>query len=96
MMARVRAADRESTNMTTRVVVVTGASGGIGSAIAEAFTAAGAAVVGLDLLDGFDVCDPASVREAVDPCRAPGRNLYSGANLGRGEGRLKADSLGPG
>ena len=52
--------------MTTRLVVVTGASGGIGSAIVEAFGATGATVVGLDLLDGFDVRDPASVGAATD------------------------------
>ena len=28
------------------------------------------------------------VREAVEPCGAPGRNLYSGANLGRGGTRF--------
>lgn len=38
-----------------RVVVVTGASGGIGSAIVKRFIGDGATVVGLDLLDGFDV-----------------------------------------
>ncbi len=52
--------------MTSRVVVVTGASGGIGSAIVDAFAATGATVVGLDLLDGFDVRDPASVDAAVE------------------------------
>ena len=44
--------------MPERIVVVTGSSGGIGSAIVSRFTAAGDIVVGLDLLDGFDVTQP--------------------------------------
>jgi len=41
----------------SRVIVVTGASGGIGSAIVDRFTSDGETVVGLDLVDGFDVTD---------------------------------------
>src|SRR5450631_649215 len=43
--------------MPERVVVVTGSSGGIGSAVVDRFTAAGDVVVGLDLLDGVDGVD---------------------------------------
>ena len=49
----------------SRVVVVTGSAGGIGAAIVDAFTAAGDTAVGLDIVDGFDVRDPAQCREAT-------------------------------
>ncbi len=52
--------------MANRVIVVTGASGGIGTAIGNAFTALGDTVIGLDLLDGFDVTDPAACAESAD------------------------------
>jgi len=52
--------------MTSRVVVITGSSGGIGSAIVERFTAARATIIGLDLLDGFDVTNPAACDATAD------------------------------
>jgi NAD(P)-dependent dehydrogenase (short-subunit alcohol dehydrogenase family) len=55
-------------------VVVTGARGGIGTSITEAFTSAGDDVVGLDLLDGFDVTDPSQcATAAADVVAAHGR-----------------------
>src|SRR5690349_21850839 len=52
--------------MPERVVVVTGSSGGIGSAIVDRFTAAGAIVVGLDLVDGVDVSQSDACAAAVE------------------------------
>jgi NAD(P)-dependent dehydrogenase (short-subunit alcohol dehydrogenase family) len=58
--------------MTGRVVMVTGTSGGIGSAIAAEFKALGDVVVGLDIVEGFDVTDPEHCREAA--ARADGEH----------------------
>lgn len=52
--------------MNPRIVLVTGARGGIGSAIVERFIGDGDTVIGLDLIDGFDVTDDAACRRAVD------------------------------
>lgn len=55
--------------VSTRVVVVTGAAGGIGRVMAEAFEQNGDAVVGLDLEWGFDVRDPGA-------CQAEARRIH--------------------
>lgn len=52
--------------MSGRVVVITGAAGGIGSAMVQRFAALGDVPVGLDLADGFDVTDPAQCQAAAD------------------------------
>ncbi|WP_269813871.1 SDR family NAD(P)-dependent oxidoreductase [Jiangella endophytica] len=51
--------------MNARVVVVTGAVGGIGTEITKAFEELGDVVVGLDIASGFDVTDPAACRQAT-------------------------------
>lgn len=51
--------------MQTRIVVITGSAGGIGSALIARFAAQGDVTVGLDLPD-TDVSDATSCQEAVD------------------------------
>jgi NAD(P)-dependent dehydrogenase (short-subunit alcohol dehydrogenase family) len=51
--------------MTDRIVVVTGSAGGIGTEMVKAFEGEGDVVIGLDLVDGFDVTDPEQCRSAV-------------------------------
>ena len=48
-----------------RIVLVTGSAGGIGTAVAKRFSDVGDIVIGLDLVDGFDVTDPAACTAAV-------------------------------
>jgi 3-oxoacyl-[acyl-carrier protein] reductase len=69
-----------------RVVVVTGAAGGIGAACAGALTAAGATVVGADLAPGegitpCDVTDKRSVDALVDGVAATHGRLDAIANV---------------
>lgn len=52
--------------MTQRVTIVTGSSGGIGTALVEHFSAAGDTVIGLDLESGFDLTDPAACQTEVE------------------------------
>lgn len=60
--------------MSRRVVVITGAAGGIGASTVAHFQALGDVVIGLDLADGFDVTDRAACEKAAsDVLAAHGR-----------------------
>lgn len=52
--------------MAQRVVIVTGSAGGIGAVTANRFRVNGDIVIGLDLVDGFDVTDPTCCTEAAE------------------------------
>jgi 2-keto-3-deoxy-L-fuconate dehydrogenase len=52
--------------MNQRVVVITGSAGGIGSALVERFRTAGDTVIGLDLVDGFDITNPSDVQRTTE------------------------------
>jgi NAD(P)-dependent dehydrogenase (short-subunit alcohol dehydrogenase family) len=51
--------------------LVIGATGGIGTAVADALRARGGAVVGLSRADGFDLRDPGSVGRALGAVEGP-------------------------
>jgi 2-keto-3-deoxy-L-fuconate dehydrogenase len=51
--------------MSGRVVVITGAAGGIGDAMMQRFAALGDTTIGLDLADGFDITDPTQCTHAA-------------------------------
>ena len=52
--------------MGERIVMITGAAGGIGSAMMAKFAALGDITIGLDLADGFDLTDPTQCTAAAD------------------------------
>lgn len=83
-------------DLTDRIVVVTGAGGGIGAAIAARVTEAGGVVIGVDRSAGpgvraFDVTDPAQWKVLADELASAGvRGLVNCAGITR---RARLDAV---
>lgn len=81
--------------MTGRVVVVTGAAGGIGTAIVSAFRELGDVVEEFDYVDGFDVTDADACHRAINDivaCHGRVDVLCNNAGIGASGDLVTADA----
>ncbi|TXK18670.1 SDR family NAD(P)-dependent oxidoreductase [Homoserinibacter sp. GY 40078] len=65
-------------------LLVTGGANGIGAAVRERAAARGERVISLDLEDGVDASDPASVKAFLDTMPVPDRVAHIAGVVGRG------------